>query len=425
MSTISSSTMYDTINYDYENNVSHYESESDYESDYESFNDYYEPEPYEIPVIEHHPRTVRAPKPINTMSLLSQKNNEQEKIALENLESEKAMFQGYVSSLGNRQIQEDAIMPWGERLSTRLVSYLKVNSSLIVSPATRVVEKEEIKEEKDLSKTSLCKSVIVNGALKPSCGVCKFYGDTCRFAHNLEQISFRPCGFGSRCNCVNRQDDTKYSNRGKRICRFIHPLESVAHYFCRIGINVVVPDDYKPVIAEKTIQAVNKKYTTVTMSDFCSLIKTDSDKEPKKNSKSVKVVVKVVAPTKTKTPTPIPTPPTEHVKPVASTQVPVKAPAHASNKWTTIKKTKTKRNKKDKITEKETKHALCKHFQNCRYGTKCGWAHSLDELKPCRFGNECRSIEKRSGSFVNKKNCRTCKFKHPGETLKNICKRMK
>jgi len=437
-STITMNTINDTMNnYDYEPD---YESGDDecLDTSFESYDGGYledwEPEPYFIPLIETKRRSVRAPRPINTKSLSVQKAEDYEKEKMEKLEKDKALFLGYVSSLGNRQVQEGSIMPWGEKLSYDLVEYLKNNSSLIVSPATALPVVEKIEEVKDLSKTALCRSVIENGTLKPHCGSCKIYKDTCRYAHNLEEISFRPCGFGGRCNTVYRESATKYCNRGKKVCRFIHPSEDVGEYFKRIGVKVTLPEGYKPTIAERssvdTARNSRSKYTTVTMSDFCNKI----EREPKKAAKRASVIVKVraAAPvkkvikpelTKTRTVSKAPTP---EAKVVEKKE---KKVTRVEEKWTTIKKSKKNKTKNMKTTKKETKketkHSLCKHLKNCRYGDKCGWAHSLDELKPCRFGNKCRNVEKKNGVYVNKKNCRKCTFKHPEETLRNICSRMK
>ena len=67
----------------------------------------------------------------------------------------------------------------------------------------------------------------------------------------------------------------------------------------------------------------------------------------------------------------------------------------------------------------------------CPHGDRCNFAHSLDELqiRLCKFEDRCKFIYTTpNGQIRNRKNCRACKAKHPGETDANyftrtgICK---
>jgi len=88
------------------------------------------------------------------------------------------------------------------------------------------------------------------------------------------------------------------------------------------------------------------------------------------------------------------------------------------------------------MKEKLEKTKMCKSVGSgkpCRYGDKCKFAHSTEELKTkeCIFGDKCKFVIKtKNGNFVNrkefrqndgsKKKCRVCSCKHPGETDANL-----
>ena len=66
------------------------------------------------------------------------------------------------------------------------------------------------------------------------------------------------------------------------------------------------------------------------------------------------------------------------------------------------------------IQRKKTK--FCNNYSNCSYGTRCKYAHTLDELSPipCLFGNKCTHF----ASYMN-----TCKFIHPCENKQQYISR--
>ena len=67
--------------------------------------------------------------------------------------------------------------------------------------------------------------------------------------------------------------------------------------------------------------------------------------------------------------------------------------------------------------------------KKCPHGTKCRFAHTLDELqrKECRFGLSCRFVKQENGVFKNAKFGRTgksCSCVHPGESDSNFASRL-
>jgi hypothetical protein len=61
--------------------------------------------------------------------------------------------------------------------------------------------------------------------------------------------------------------------------------------------------------------------------------------------------------------------------------------------------------------------------ETCRHGSRCRFAHSLDELKTpdCVFGDLCNFVYcQPNGIWVQKNGCRPCKCLHPNESLDNF-----
>lgn len=54
----------------------------------------------------------------------------------------------------------------------------------------------------------------------------------------------------------------------------------------------------------------------------------------------------------------------------------------------------------------------------CKYGSKCNFAHSVDELTipNCFFGTCCRFVCHETNNTYSNTNDKICKFLHPGET---------
>ena len=76
-----------------------------------------------------------------------------------------------------------------------------------------------------------------------------------------------------------------------------------------------------------------------------------------------------------------------------------------------------------------TRSKMCRSVgtgRGCPHGAKCRFAHNVDELKVavCFFKDACRYVMKTVEGY---KNCRgrKCKHLHPGESMKNYCKRLR
>jgi len=64
-------------------------------------------------------------------------------------------------------------------------------------------------------------------------------GDSCRFAHNVDQLSIKECIFKDRCTFVHCQDSEEgvYTNNDskQKLCQFLHPRETIENYLIRMN----------------------------------------------------------------------------------------------------------------------------------------------------------------------------------------------
>ena len=86
---------------------------------------------------------------------------------------------------------------------------------------------------------------------------------------------------------------------------------------------------------------------------------------------------------------------------------PMKAGSGSNNK---------SRPKKPQHQQSQDKTKFCKFLTDCKYKSKCNYAHTKDELKinDCQFGGRCKMVTKKSdgsGEYEGK-----CSFIHPLET---------
>ena len=64
---------------------------------------------------------------------------------------------------------------------------------------------------------------------------------------------------------------------------------------------------------------------------------------------------------------------------------------------------------------------------NCKYGDKCQFAHSIEQLNvvACGFGGRCRNVRKnRLSGWENTNGVKMCQFIHPGEVTSSFCQRI-
>ena len=64
---------------------------------------------------------------------------------------------------------------------------------------------------------------------------------------------------------------------------------------------------------------------------------------------------------------------------------------------------------------------------DCKYGDKCQFAHSVEQLNvvACGFGARCRNVRKnRLSGWENTTGTRMCQFIHPGEVTSSFCQRI-
>jgi len=85
---------------------------------------------------------------------------------------------------------------------------------------------------KAVKRTRFCSSVLKGGKCP--------HGDRCNFAHTMDQLTARRCAFEKRsgsCKCV-RKVGTSFSNKGRKVCEFLHEGETKANMCRRLGVKV-------------------------------------------------------------------------------------------------------------------------------------------------------------------------------------------
>ena len=87
-----------------------------------------------------------------------------------------------------------------------------------------LADKKEI--DKKLAKTQMCNSV--------GKGKCR-HGKSCRFAHNIAELSIADCFFGDKCKMI-RFRNGQCENKGDKCCMRKHDKETDDNYFSRCGI---------------------------------------------------------------------------------------------------------------------------------------------------------------------------------------------
>ena len=83
---------------------------------------------------------------------------------------------------------------------------------------------------KSLFKTSLCRSIFK----KEPCP----HGESCRFAHSIQELRTSSCLFGGDCRFV--KFSTQWNNIGNKVCTHIHPDEERKDFLQRIGVDITL-----------------------------------------------------------------------------------------------------------------------------------------------------------------------------------------
>ena len=112
---------------------------------------------------------------------------------------------------GNKKIIKMGVKSFKDKtISSIIIEKRKKNKN-------RTLALEKLKDVKytDVLKSNMCISVGNNKKCK--------YGNTCRFAHNIYELTPFPCFFGKNCKVI-------------KTCRHIHPDETKIEYCKRVGI---------------------------------------------------------------------------------------------------------------------------------------------------------------------------------------------
>lgn len=74
---------------------------------------------------------------------------------------------------------------------------------------------------------------------------------------------------------------------------------------------------------------------------------------------------------------------------------------------------------------KRRAYRLCKNPNACRFGNRCDYAHSIEELviTPCSYGSGCTSVYTKNGLYYNNPHRKVCRFLHQEESNHNYASR--
>lgn len=395
-------------------------------------------------------RSVKAPLPINTKSRKYYNSMLKKEKEQKELDAEMEQFKEYNKTRKNdHPLTKTLIMPWGQSLSQKLLEQIHIhNPSMVDIINETAIEKDntetntkfdikidnstppdkdvktsekrcgafDILKDKEkiasvMERTSFCKSVHdKNGKIKPATE-CSLYGDKCRFAHNKDELKIKKCLFGDDCKFVKITKTGKYQNeKGK--CSYIHKGEPLGDYFSRLGYIINIKTQLK------IRKPLKMEISTLEISTF----KTSTQLKPavSKHISYASAVAPLVYGDK-----PFVLKPTEITKPAVKL---VLSPKPLETGWQTVSKKKYTSNppldSKTRSVDVGTKHMLCSHNPRCRFKGSCKFAHSLNELIECRWGDACKNVIYEHGKFHNcNGKYRVCSYKHPGETFDNVFER--
>ena len=204
--------------------------------------------------------------------------------------------------------------------------------------------------------------------------------ESCVFLHNFDELKVDNCQF-NKCNRVKeiaREGDLiSYINLGGG-CKFIHKGETRNAYFVREGFNVVEP---------KVEESKGEVYQPAII---------DCNAWKEKNSKIYSY------------------PEQKHDAHECK---------HEGKHHHHSHEVKVEEN----VDYSNTKTKLCESVSSgnhCRHGSKCRFAHSVDEINipECPHGSRCGFVQIRKGVFSNSEG-KFCRCIHPDETRENYFSR--
>ena len=178
------------------------------------------------------------------------------------------------------------------------------------------------------------------------------HGNECKFAHSIEELTPSECFFGNKCQFI--------VSTGRK-CDHIHPQENKIAYCKRIGIKM----PKKPVAKKQSHPII----------------------ETTSNNDQIIITIKLPSLTIWNKP---PNILREYVNETPSITC-EDIPTVEDKRSEALEKLKSA---KDKIS---TKSQMCSSFGSkkaCKHGSKCRFAHTIEELTPssCFFGEQCQFI---------------------------------
>lgn len=90
-----------------------------------------------------------------------------------------------------------------------------------------------------------------NNSAKPKTRICEnikrtgtcVYGKNCHFAHDVKELTVSKCAFGQRCVFIQYSEDRVCNSHGSKICKFLHPKETITDLFQRLEMKPTSPPE--------------------------------------------------------------------------------------------------------------------------------------------------------------------------------------
>tara|TARA_B100000497_G_scaffold115402_1_gene138906 strand:- start:63 stop:2606 length:2544 start_codon:yes stop_codon:yes gene_type:complete len=225
-----------------------------------------------------------------------------------------------------------------------------MKKKLVIKMGAASYNKSENKISTDVSKskTRMCKSVMENTPCP--------HGSACRFAHNVNELTPTTCSYGSNC---------KFQKK----CFFLHPSETKDQYITRLYLPV-------PSNTEKPKTPPSTEHPPSTEKLATKSVWKPPELPVNKNPWKIETSTEQVT----------------------------------EDPWIFVENSKKQKPQEKFEKNNIEKYRMCTSVLNnttCPHGSRCRFAHSVDELTPkeCTYGVCCRF-----------KDSERCAFIHPQET---------